>query len=138
MDDIDIVDNKAFKLQNTYIKLPDDFYSFVLPDKVKNPTLVLFNDDLAKEYGMDIDFFESDDGVGILSGNKILEGSKYIACAYAGHQFGYFTMLGDGRALTLGEYISNTGDRYDVTLKGSGVTPYSRGGDGKAALGPML
>ena len=138
MEDREIVLNDKFKLQNTYSKLPKAFYSFQLPEIVPSPNLILFNDDLAKELGLDIDFLESEDGVDILSGNKVLEGTNPIAEAYAGHQFGYFTMLGDGRAVLLGEYISNIGERYDIVLKGSGITPYSRGGDGKATLGPML
>ena len=114
MEDKRFVDNKYLKLQNTYIKLPEKFYSKQYPEMVPNPTLVAFNDSLAKELGLDIDFLESEDGVGLLSGNKILEETTPIAAAYAGHQFGYFTMLGDGRAVLLGEYISNLGDRYDI------------------------
>lgn len=138
MEEKRLVENTNLKLQNTYIKLPEMFYSKQYPDKVPQPILVVFNDSLADELGLNNDFLESEDGIGILSGNKILEGSTPIAEAYAGHQFGYFTMLGDGRAVLLGEYISKLGDRYDIQLKGSGRTKYSRGGDGKASLGPML
>ena len=90
------------------------------------------------ELGLNIDALQSNEGIEILSGNKIPEGSIPLAQAYAGHQFGHFTLLGDGRALLLGEHITTKGERVDIQLKGSGRTPYSRGGDGKAALGPML
>ncbi|MDZ5010925.1 hypothetical protein GNF77_18920, partial [Clostridium perfringens] len=81
---------------------------------------------------------QSNEGLEIFAGNKIPEGSMPLAQAYAGHQFGHFTMLGDGRAVLIGEHITPNGERVDIQLKGSGRTPYSRGGDGKAALGPML
>lgn len=87
---------------------------------------------------MNVKELQSDDGVAMLAGNKIPEGAAPIAQAYAGHQFGHFTMLGDGRAVLLGEQITPQGERFDVQLKGAGRTPYSRGGDGRAALGPML
>ena len=133
-----LLTNAYIKLENTYIDLPDIFYSKQYPNKVPLPELIIFNDSLAQSLGMDKDFLKSSNGIGILSGNKILEGTTPIAQAYAGHQFGYFTMLGDGRAVLLGEYVSEKGNRFDIQLKGSGRTPYSRGGDGKAALGPML
>ena len=126
------------KLENTYINLPDIFYSKQKPSSVPNPQLVAFNYSLAKELKLDIDYLTSKEGVEILSGNKVLEGTTPIAQAYAGHQFGYFTILGDGRAVLLGELITPKGERLDIQLKGSGETPYSRGGDGKASLGPML
>lgn len=124
--------------QHTYTKLPDVFYTKQLPASVPFPRLKILNSKLADEMGLDSSFLESEAGVQILSGNRILEGSTPIAQAYAGHQFGYFTMLGDGRAVLLGEYEAKNGQWYDIQLKGSGRTPYSRGGDGKAALGPML
>ena len=126
------------KLENTYINLPDIFYSKQEPSSVPNPQLVAFNYSLAKELKLDIDYLTSKEGAEILSGNKVLEGTTPIAQAYAGHQFGYFTILGDGRAVLLGELITPKGERLDIQLKGSGETPYSRGGDGKASLGPML
>lgn len=126
------------KVENTYINLPEIFYGRQNPSHVPKPKLVALNYSLAKELGLNIGELESIEGVDILSGNKIPEGSVPIAQAYAGHQFGYFTMLGDGRAVLLGEIISENGKRVDVSLKGSGETSYSRGGDGKAALGPML
>ena len=123
-----IQDNKNLKLENTYCELP----------KILNPKLVEFNKELAEDLGLDLKFLNSDEGIQYLVGNKLLEGSTPIAQAYAGHQFGHFTMLGDGRAILLGEFISRNGQRFDIQLKGAGKTKYSRGGDGKAALGPML
>lgn len=138
----DIMINKTvitrWKLDNSYVELPEFFYSKIQLNKVSSPKLVIFNNKLARNLGLDSDFLKSDEGVAVLSGNSIPEGSIPIAQAYAGHQFGYFTMLGDGRAMLLGEQITPTGERYDIQLKGSGRTPYSRGGDGRAALGPML
>ena len=93
---------------------------------------------LATSLGLNVQALQSEDGVAVLAGNKIPEGALPLAQAYAGHQFGHFTMLGDGRALLLGEQITPLGERVDIQLKGSGRTPYSRGGDGRAALGPML
>lgn len=132
------IQNKELKLENTYSKLSEKMFSIQNPSDVPAPKLIVFNDGLADSLGLDKNFFKSNDGLEILSGNKILEGTTPIAQAYAGHQFGYFTMLGDGRAVLLGEYISKNNERFDIQLKGSGRTPYSRGGDGKAALGPML
>lgn len=130
--------NTGFKLENTYITLPNHFFSKQLPSLVPHPKLVLFNHTLAQELDLPQDFFTHQEGIEFLSGNKILNSSIPIAQAYAGHQFGYFTMLGDGRAILLGEYVTPNGERLDIQLKGSGKTPYSRRGDGKAALGPML
>ena len=126
------------KLENTYIKLSGIFYNKQKPTHVPNPKLVAFNYSLAKELGLDIEYLQSSEGIDILSGNDVLSGTTPIAQAYAGHQFGYFTMLGDGRAVLLGELITPENERVDIQLKGSGETPYSRGGDGKASLGPML
>lgn len=133
-----IQDNKNLKLENTYCELPNIFYSKEIPEKILNPKLVEFNKELAEDLGLDLKFLNSDEGIQYLVGNKLLEGSTPIAQAYAGHQFGHFTMLGDGRAILLGEFISRNGQRFDIQLKGTGKTKYSRGGDGKAALGPML
>lgn len=131
-------DTKNLKLENTYCELPNIFYSKEIPEKILNPKLVEFNKELAEDLGLDLKFLNSDEGIQYLVGNKLLEGSTPIAQAYAGHQFGHFTMLGDGRAILLGEFISRNGQRFDIQLKGAGKTKYSRGGDGKAALGPML
>lgn len=133
-----IQDNKNLKLENTYCELPNIFYSKEIPEKILNPKLVEFNKELAEDLGLDLKFLNSDEEIQYLVGNKLLEGSTPIAQAYAGHQFGHFTMLGDGRAILLGEFISRNGQRFDIQLKGAGKTKYSRGGDGKAALGPML
>ena len=132
------IKNEYLKLENTYIELPATFYSKQNPSNVPIPKLILFNTSLVEQLGLNQEFLKSEEGIEFLIGNKILEGTTPIAQAYAGHQFGYFTMLGDGRAILLGEHISKNNQRYDIQLKGSGRTPYSRGGDGKAALGPML
>lgn len=129
---------RKIKLDNTYIKLPEIFYSNQKPSSVPEPKLVALNYSLAEELGLNIEELKSFEGVEILSGNKIPEEAIPIAQAYAGHQFGYFTMLGDGRAVLLGELITKDNKRVDISLKGSGETIYSRGGDGKASLGPML
>ena len=125
-------------LDNTYTSLPESFYSEIDLSPVKSPSLVIFNEELANSLGIDITKLKTKEGVEILSGNIKAENGAYIAQAYAGHQFGHFTMLGDGRAVLIGETISKSGKRYDIQLKGSGQTPYSRRGDGRAVLGPML
>lgn len=132
------MDNKGLNLENTYINLPDIFYSKQNPSTVPDPEIVIFNDELADHLGINKVFMKTTEGIDILAGNKVLAGTTPIAEAYAGHQFGYFAMLGDGRAVLIGELISKDGQRFDLQLKGSGKTPYSRGGDGKAVLGPML
>lgn len=129
---------RGWNLENTYADLPEVFYSKIDLNKVSSPKLVVLNNDLAEYLGLDIEELKSDKGLSYFSGNSVPKGSIPLAQAYAGHQFGYFTMLGDGRALLLGEQITPAGDRFDIQLKGSGRTPYSRGGDGRAALGPML
>ncbi|NLK95386.1 MAG: YdiU family protein [Clostridiales bacterium] len=128
----------GFNLQNSYTKLPSMFYSLQSPDKVPLPKIVAFNNLLCTSLGLNGEKLLSEEGGHILSGNEILEGTTPLAEAYAGHQFGYFTMLGDGRAILLGEQKTPKGELYDIQLKGSGKTKYSRGGDGKAVLGPML
>lgn len=138
MTDTYILKDEYLKLENTYITLPKNLFSFQTPTKVPNPKLVVFNKTLAKELGLNEDFLQSNEGIQFLCGNKVLEDKRPIAQAYAGHQFGHFTMLGDGRAILLGELISKDNKRFDIQIKGAGRTPYSRDGDGKAALGPML
>jgi uncharacterized protein YdiU (UPF0061 family) len=128
----------GWRFDNSYIKLPRLLYSPVLPTKVTSPELVVFNRNLAESLGLDSDGLNSQLGADIFSGNLLPEGAEPIAQAYAGHQFGYFTFLGDGRALLLGEQVTPNGERFDIQLKGSGITPYSRRGDGRAALGPMI
>ncbi|MFZ5598693.1 MAG: protein adenylyltransferase SelO [Bacillota bacterium] len=128
----------GWNFDNSYARLPELFYTRVKPTPVRSPKLVVLNHPLAAALGLNVQVLQSDDGVAVLAGNRIPEGALPLAQAYAGHQFGHFTMLGDGRAHLLGEQINPRGERFDIQLKGSGETPYSRGGDGRAALGPML
>ncbi len=124
---------------NTYARLPERFFTKQAPARVPEPKLIRLNLRLAAKLSIDTGWLQSADGVAMLAGNGIPEGAEPIAQAYAGHQFGGFVpQLGDGRALLLGEVIDTNGARYDVQLKGSGRTPFSRGGDGKSALGPVL
>ena len=120
------------------MNLPNAFHSYVKPKKVISPKLAIFNDDLCAELGFNFSSLKPEDIPNLLSGNIIPEGSSLIAQAYAGHQFGHFTMLGDGRAVLIGEHVSKNNHRYDIQFKGSGKTAFSRNGDGRAALGPML
>ncbi|WP_277584238.1 protein adenylyltransferase SelO [Psychrobacillus antarcticus] len=128
----------GWNLENTYTNLPDILFTAIDVNPVSNPKLVLLNDGLATSLGLDSKTLASKQGVEELAGNRVIEGGIPLAQAYAGHQFGNFTMLGDGRALLLGEQITPSGELVDIQLKGSGRTPYSRGGDGRAGLGPML
>ncbi len=128
----------GWNFDNSYARLPDCLYACLNPTPVRAPRMAVFNRPLADALGLNTNALAGDEGVAIFAGNRIPEGAKPIAQAYAGHQFGHFTMLGDGRAHLLGEHITPTGERFDIQLKGSGQTPFSRGGDGRAALGPML
>lgn len=128
----------GWNLANSYAQLPQPFFTRLNPNPVSSPKLIILNHPLAKSLGFNFEKLKDNDGTAIFAGNEIPEGAVPIAQAYAGHQFGHFTMLGDGRALLLGEQITPKGQRFDIQLKGSGRTPYSRGGDGRAALGPML
>ncbi|HEX6037690.1 protein adenylyltransferase SelO [Longimicrobium sp.] len=124
---------------SAYARLPDRFFARVAPTPVAAPRLIRVNAPLAAELGMDPDWLASDEGVAVLAGNRVPETAIPIATAYAGHQFGGFVpQLGDGRAILLGEVIDRGGTRRDVQLKGAGPTPFSRRGDGRAALGPVL
>jgi len=124
---------------NSYAQLPERFFAKQAPVQVPEPELIRVNDALAAELGIDPAWLKSADGLAVLSGNALPEGADPIAQAYAGHQFGGFSpQLGDGRALLLGEVVDLHGKRRDIQLKGSGRTPFSRGGDGKSALGPVL
>ncbi len=124
---------------NTYVRDLPGFYRPWRPGGSPAPELVVVNDELALELGLDPAWLRSPDGVAVLSGNSVPDGAEPIAQAYAGHQFGQLSpMLGDGRAVLLGEVVDKHGDRRDVSLKGSGRTPFSRGGDGKAVIGPVL
>ena len=131
-------DLQAWNLQHTYKTLPDNLYSIQPPTPVSNPRLVRFNKLLAKELGLGFLSSQDDQVASIFSGNMLPDGAEPIAQAYAGHQFGYFTMLGDGRAVLLGEQVTPEGKRYDIQLKGAGQTPYSRRGDGRATLSSVL
>ncbi len=128
----------GWKFDNSYESLPELFFSEIKPNPVESPNLIVLNESVAENLGLNVEALSGDSGVATFAGNVVPEGGSGIAQAYAGHQFGNFTMLGDGRALLVGEHITPTGDRFDIQLKGSGRTPYSRGGDGRATLGPML
>ncbi len=128
----------GWRFDNTYSKLPDPFISNTSPIPVKSPELIILNDNLAKQLGLNFSLINKKDLSNLFSGNSLPKGSKSIAQAYAGHQFGHFTMLGDGRAVLMGEHVSKNNERFDIQFKGSGQTPFSRNGDGRAALGPML
>jgi len=124
---------------NSYARLPERFFALTPPTPVPEPRLVRLNPALAEELGLDPAWLSGPDGLAMLSGNAITEGSTPIATAYAGHQFGNFVpQLGDGRAILLGEVIDRFGRRRDIQLKGAGRTRFSRGGDGRAALGPVM
>ena len=128
----------GWAFDNSYAQLPEAFYARLNPVPVREPELVVFNTSLAQFLGLNPDALNSNEGAAIFSGNSIPEGAEPLAQAYAGHQFGSFTMLGDGRAILLGEQVTPQGERFDIQFKGSGKTPFSRQGDGRAALGPML
>jgi uncharacterized protein YdiU (UPF0061 family) len=128
----------AWHFNHSYTKLPKDFFVEQLPVKVSNPKLILLNEPLLKALGLDKEALSPEAWGNIFSGNELPEKAHPIAEAYAGHQFGHFALLGDGRAVLLGEHITTEGNHFDIQFKGSGQTPYSRRGDGRAALGPML
>ncbi|HEY4357361.1 MAG TPA: YdiU family protein [Acidobacteriaceae bacterium] len=128
-----------FPFENTYARLPEHFYARLDPTPVAAPRMVKLNVELAENLGLDPEALAGAEGVAILSGNRRAAGAEPLAIAYAGHQFGNFVpQLGDGRANLLGEVVGRDGVRYDIQLKGSGPTPFSRRGDGRAALGPVL
>ena len=127
-----------WNFNNTYFGLSSSFKENINPVPVKNPELVLINKTLASELNLNFSKVTEKELSEVFSGNSLPDGSNPIAQAYAGHQFGHFTMLGDGRAVLMGEHISKNNERFDVQFKGSGQTPFSRNGDGRAALGPML
>ena len=130
-------DTIGWNLEHSYTSLPNMFYERVSLNPVASPRVIVVNRTLAESLGLDADALKEGEEA-VLAGNRIPEGGVPIAQAYAGHQFGHFTKLGDGRAILLGEQVAPAGGRFDIQLKGSGRTPYSRGGDGRAALGPML
>lgn len=124
---------------NTYARLPDRVYAHVRPTPVRAPRLIQLNTALAQELGLDLESLTPEQAAQIFSGNVLPAGADPIAMAYAGHQFGYFNpQLGDGRAILLGEIIAPSGKRFDIQLKGGGRTPFSRSGDGRAVVGPVL
>ena len=127
-----------WNFDNSYSRLSNAFKENIKPKGVKNPELVLINQDLAQELNLDFTKIDKHELSALFTGNILPEGSNTIAQAYAGHQFGHFTMLGDGRAVLIGEHLTKSNKRYDVQFKGSGKTAFSRNGDGRAALGPML
>ena len=132
------MNSSGFNFDNTFIHLPKAFYTRLSPVPVPKPKMVIFNAPLATDIGLDVSGRSSDAQAALFGGNDMPKGSEPLAQAYAGHQYGHFTMLGDGRAIVWGEQITPSGRRLDIQFKGSGPTPYSRGGDGRAALGPML
>ncbi len=128
----------GWHFDNSYSKLSKTFKEDIKPTPVHEPELVILNDELAKNLNLNFSEIDKKKLAEIFSGNSLPDGTNSIAQAYAGHQFGHFTMLGDGRAVLLGEHIDNKNQRFDIQFKGSGRTSFSRGGDGRAALGPML
>ena len=128
----------GWRFDNTYARLPDTMLSRIPPEPVRSPKLIILNQELSKN--LDLNFYKvSDHDLAFMfAGNLLPEGSESISQAYAGHQFGHFTMLGDGRAIIIGEHLTKNDKRFDIQFKGSGITPYSRNADGRAALGPML
>ena len=130
--------DSGWNLQSSYTQISDKLISELKPDAVTNPSTVIVNNELAEKLGLNLKGISEEDLSNLFSGNSLPHGSKPFAQAYAGHQFGQFTILGDGRAHIVGEQVTPDGEIFDIQYKGSGRTPYSRGGDGKAALGPML
>ncbi|EEG78880.1 protein adenylyltransferase SelO [Dethiobacter alkaliphilus] len=128
----------GWNFDNSFARLSESLFSILNPIPVPSPKLIILNKELAKALGLNAVELQKDEGIAVFAGNRIPEGALPLAQAYAGHQFGHFTMLGDGRAILLGEQITPAGERFDIQLKGSGRTPYSRLGDGRATLGPML
>ncbi|WP_310366268.1 protein adenylyltransferase SelO [Neobacillus drentensis] len=128
----------GWNFDNSYARLPEIFFTSTNPTPVRLPQLIILNNRLAASLGLKQQELENVYGLAVFAGNQLPEGAKPLAQAYAGHQFGHFTKLGDGRAILLGEQITPKGERFDIQLKGPGRTPYSRGGDGRASLGPML
>jgi len=130
---------ETFAFDNSYAHLPEQFYARLNPIPVRKPSMMKFNHALAGELGLDAKILDSEAGAAMFSGNNLPRGAEPIAMAYAGHQFGNFVpQLGDGRAILLGEVIGCDGRRRGIHLKGSGQTPFSRRGDGRAAVGPVI
>ncbi|NQX69881.1 YdiU family protein [Paenibacillus alba] len=138
MTEKETINEPGWNFDNSYARLPDTFFTKCSPTPVFSPKLAILNGPLAASLGLDAHALQSKASVAVFAGNQSPEGALPLAQAYAGHQFGHFNLLGDGRAILLGEQITPLGERVDIQLKGSGKTPYSRRGDGRAALGPML
>ena len=137
--DLALSNSKPFKFSNTYVRLPDRFFVRLDPTPVRSPELVRLNTGFSDDLGIGSDYLKTGQGVEILSGSTVPVGAEPLAMAYAGHQFGsWVPQLGDGRAILLGEVVGRDGIRRDVQLKGAGRTPFSRMGDGRAVLGPVL
>ena len=132
------LENIGWNFDNSYNHLPKILMHYSEPCKATNPNIVILNDDLSANLGLNFSDISNYDLSQLFSGNYLPKDSKTISQAYAGHQFGNFTMLGDGRATMLGEHITPNQKRFDIQFKGSGITPYSRNGDGRAAIGPMM
>ena len=128
----------GFNFDTTYTELPSQFFTMQNVDQVVSPKIVIVNHELANSLGLNFRELNKSQQAQLFSGNILPKGAKMFSQAYAGHQFGHFTMLGDGRAVLMGEHISKNNERFDIQFKGSGQTPFSRNGDGRAALGPML
>jgi uncharacterized protein YdiU (UPF0061 family) len=131
-------DQAGWNLEHTYAGLPEWFHAAVAPTPVREPKVVVFNRKLAEALGLDPDLAQREEAARVFTGNVLPPGGRWLAQAYAGHQYGHFTVLGDGRAILLGEQRLADGRLMDIQLKGPGRTPFSRNGDGRAALGPML
>ena len=128
----------GWQFDNSYARLPESFYVRIGPVPVRAPQVVILNHQLADSLGLDLRALSDEEAALLFSGNELPDTAQPIAQAYAGHQFGNFTMLGDGRAILMGEHVTSVGERFDIQFKGSGRTPFSRQGDGRAALAPML
>lgn len=134
-----MMSNKVgWEFDNSYTKLPQTFFTSQMPTPVNSPKLIILNEALAISLGLNAEALKGEEGIAVFAGNEVPEDASPLAQAYGGHQFGHFNMLGDGRAILLGEHLTPKHQRVDIQLKGSGRTPYSRGGDGRAAVGPML
>jgi len=132
------IDGLGWRFDHSYARLPERFHARVGPEPVSAPTVMLVNRGLASDLGLDLSQASAESLAQLFSGNRLPVDAVPLAQAYAGHQFGHFAMLGDGRAVLWGEQITPAGPRCDLQFKGSGRTPFSRRGDGRAALGPML
>ena len=130
---------RSINFDNSYARLPNTFYRRVAPSVVSKPKLIRVNRQLAGELGINVEWLVGDEGIGMMAGCVMPNGAEPIASVYAGHQFGHYVpRLGDGRAMLVGEVVTSDNSRFDIQLKGSGPTPYSRGGDGRSPLGPVL